>query len=469
VRAQLLVDNTRKRWVAWTPNGHYEASVGGEYLLGWIVNGNLVGKYYPIASYRTTLARGELVTAAIRESASALARPSFPAATATAAAPQRPAAGAPSAADAVAASLEASLQRSAPPQVTVLNPGDGDSFATDTIRAVVAVETPPEAPVKSVKARVNGVLVAQSVDRSATARGAGAVHTLLVPMPKDDAEIVFVAESANGTGSSAPIAVRFTGAKEKPVAQAQAPQQKALYILAVGVSEYQKPDLRLAFAAKDARDFVAALSAQKGKLYRDVQVKALVDKDATRANIQDGLDWIMKQVTKDDVAMVFFAGHGENDPSGSYYFIPVDGDPERLRATAVPWSDIKDTAFNLPGKRLFFLDTCHAGNALGAARRSATNTNKLLNELAAAEDGAVVFMSSTGRQYSLEDPAWGNGAFTRALVDGIKGAADPDKRGWVTHKMLDSYVAERVKTLTDGKQTPVSAAQGVPDFPIIQF
>lgn len=36
-----------------------------------------------------------------------------------------------------------------------------------------------------------------------------------------------------------------------------------------------------------------------------------------------------------------------------------------------------------------------------------------------AENGAVVFTSSTGRQYSLENEDWGNGAFTKALVEGL--------------------------------------------------
>ena len=44
---------------------------------------------------------------------------------------------------------------------------------------------------------------------------------------------------------------------------------------------------------------------------------------------------------------------------------------------------------------------------------------------------------------------------------------DIQKTGKITHKGLDYYVAERVKQLTDGKQSPVSIApQGITDFPI---
>ena len=95
------------------------------------------------------------------------------------------------------------------------------------------------------------------------------------------------------------------------------------------------------------------------------------------------------------------------------------------------------------------------------------DVNGVLNELSSAEYGLVVLASSTGKQYSLEDPRWGNGAFTKALVEGLSGQADLKKRGRITHKMLDFYVSDRVDELTNGQQTPVNPSpQGVPDYPI---
>jgi uncharacterized caspase-like protein len=68
---------------------------------------------------------------------------------------------------------------------------------------------------------------------------------------------------------------------------------------------------------------------------------------------------------------------------------------------------------------------------------------------------------------AFEKPEWGNGAFTKALIEGISGKADYRQTGRVTHKMLDLYIAERVKELTNGKQSPVTQAPGgVPDFPL---
>jgi len=89
-------------------------------------------------------------------------------------------------------------------------------------------------------------------------------------------------------------------------------------------------------------------------------------------------------------------------------------------------------------------------------------------ELSSAENGAVVFTSSTGKQDSQEKPEWNNGAFTKALVEGIEGkAAHYSGKGRITINMLDLYISERVKELTRGNQTPATAKPStMPDFPI---
>jgi hypothetical protein len=47
--------------------------------------------------------------------------------------------------------------------------------------------------------------------------------------------------------------------------------------------------------------------------------------------------------------------------------------------------------------------------------------------------------------------AWGNGAFSRAVIEGRNGKADERRTGRITVTMLDLYVAERVKELTKGQ------------------
>ena len=105
---------------------------------------------------------------------------------------------------------------------------------------------------------------------------------------------------------------------------------------------------------------------------------------------------------------------------------------------------------------------------LGTGRRSVNNDlTAVVNELSSAENGVIVFAASTGRQFAQESSEWGNGAFTKAVIEGMTGKADISRTGRVTHKMLDLYVSERVKALTRGTQSPVTIVpQGISDFPV---
>jgi uncharacterized caspase-like protein len=81
-----------------------------------------------------------------------------------------------------------------------------------------------------------------------------------------------------------------------------------------------------------------------------------------------------------------------------------------------------------------------------------------------------VFAASTGRQESIEIESLGNGAFTKALIDGLNGAADFQKRGRVTYKQLDAFVSDEVARITRGRQTPVTNVPvGIPDFEIARL
>jgi hypothetical protein len=79
-----------------------------------------------------------------------------------------------------------------------------------------------------------------------------------------------------------------------------------------------------------------------------------------------------------------------------------------------------------------------------------------------------VFSASTGRQESIEKKNWGNGAFTKALIEGLRGAADFRKEGVVTHQGLSYFLGQEVRKLTGNLQTPVTAVPvGVVDYPMV--
>ncbi len=276
----------------------------------------------------------------------------------------------------------------------------------------------------------------------------------------------------NAYGVSEPLSFKIERALSA-VATAAAPRVGAagdLYVLAIGVSDYVRPEYRLGLAAKDATDFGNAMKLQEGKQYRKVIVRTLTNREATRANIAKEFETLRQTVGPTDVAMLFMAGHGLNDTSGQYYFVPADGQHERLPATALAQGTIVSTLSKIRGKTLLFLDTCFAGNSLGALSKAGRQTEKMMNDLSSSENGVVVFASSTGQEESEEKTEWGNGAFTKALLEGLGGKADFTRAGRVTYAALNLFVSEEVNRLTQGRQRPVFISpRGIPDFALVRL
>ena len=433
----------RKRWILWTPSGYYDASPGGEDFIGWHLNNgpDRAADFFPASRLRSTYYRPDVIDRVLKTLDEALALQQ---------------ANEESGRKQVA---EASVREKLPPVVTITSPADGADVSGTPIKVNYSARS--SEPITGLKILVDG--------RPVSAEGAGKSikesGDISVPIPSRDCEISVIAENRHAASEPATVRLRWKGAAP---AKEEFQIKPKLYVLAVGISQYQDAELRLGLAAKDALDFALAWNDQKGRMYSGVEVRSFTDEQATKGNIMDGLEWLQRQVTQKDVAVLFFAGHGVNDPNGLFYFLPVDADLEYLKRTGISQSDITSTVTMIAGKVLVFIDACHSGNLMGKIkRRGMVVTSAVVNELASAENGAIVFSSSTGRQYSQENPEWGNGAFTKALVEGLSGKADFKSTRRITLNMLDLYVSERVKELTKGEQTPTTVKPpNVPDFPV---
>jgi WD40 repeat protein len=437
----------RKRWVLWTPSGYYDASPGAEEIIGWHVNNgkDQAADFFPVGQFRATYYRPDVISKVLKtgDEARALQLANE---------------------ERGRKAQTATVGQMLPPVVDIASPADNSAVSSSEVAIRYSLRTPSGETVTNVRALVDGRPVTGNRQLTREDASTSGMRELKLSVPEHDSEVSIIAE--NRFAASVPATIRLKWRGSAPTTEAFVIRPK-LYVLAIGVSQYLNPAYSLKFAAKDARDFAAAAATQKGFLYRDVIVKVLTDDQATKDNVLDGLDWIRKETTSKDVAMVFFAGHGLNDQNGVYYFLPYNTDLEKLLRTGVPFTDIKNTVQSLAGKTLFFIDTCHSGNVLGGRRGLADDLNGIINELSSAESGAVVFAASTGSQYSLEDVKWNNGAFTKALVEGITGRADYTGKGRITINMLDLYLSERVKELTSGKQTPTTAKPNtIQDFPI---
>ncbi len=384
----LFLTRDGKRWVAFTPSGYYVASPGGEALVGWQVNrgADKAGDFFPVGQFRDRFYRPDVVTRvldtldeseALKQADGARGAPAHPA---------------------------APLLQDLPPVIAILSPADGSTVAGAEATIAYSVRSPSGTALRPVRVLIDGrpAPAARGLGRSDPGPDAGETRgeiTVAVPAGKG-IEVALLAETA--TRVSEPARVRLTRAATAPAARAAAPttHRAALYALVIGVADYKDPGLKLEYSGKDAHDFAAMLARNAGGLYREVQVKLLADRDATRDAVLDGLDWLRTQTTAEDVAVLFMAGHGTNDATGRVYFLPFVTDLKPFRSTAVAGNEVKDALSATPGRVVAFLDTCHSGSVLGGNFRSAADIDGLTNELSSAESGLVVFAGSTGRELS---------------------------------------------------------------------
>ncbi|MEZ6125720.1 MAG: caspase family protein [Planctomycetaceae bacterium] len=256
-----------------------------------------------------------------------------------------------------------------------------------------------------------------------------------------------------------------------------------LYVVAIAVSDYEDPGMKLDFPDDDARGVVAALKTQEGRFYEKVIVDELLNEQVTDRNIRRSLKQLRENVTQYDVAVMIVTGHGYSAPDSTYYFCPHDFDQEEPTITGIPYDVLTGPLRDLPCKVILCMDTCHAAGVLGPKedsglkqRGARSALERALEYLTDIEAGVVVLTSSTGREPSFERDAWGHGAFSLALIEVLTGKhkfdskiplpADTNRDRFLELSEIDAYVTARVRELTNGRQHPVTERGRVPSFPI---
>ena len=261
-----------------------------------------------------------------------------------------------------------------------------------------------------------------------------------------------------GIGATSQVA---GGAKKERVA-GSGPQKWAVI---VGVSEYKNSGIpSLKYADKDAEAIANFLQRPEGGGYDSDHMRVLLNKDATLANIREGLINFLNQAIDMDLVIIYFAGHGAPEPARpqNMYLLTYDSDPTSLGTSAFPMWDIQTVlARYISAKRVIvFTDACHSGGisvnfaTRGLGSSEPNLVNQYLADLSKTKEGIVVFTASAAGEVSQEYPEFSHGVFTYYLLEGLKGKADYNNDYTVTINELMQYVEEQVKRKTHGAQNP---------------
>jgi len=297
-------------------------------------------------------------------------------------------------------------------------------------------------------------------------------ETIRIPVSEGENSISAVAFNKERTESqSSPINIYYDGMET----------DVDLYILSIGINNYQNPAYQLNYAVDDAKAYSRLIRKNGIGIFKSVEEYFIKDADANKKGIQEAFELIARKAGPEDVFVFYFAGHGAMstgtaDRKPEFHIIPYDitqlyGNDQVLSDKAVSANELLKLSMQVAArKQMFILDACQAGGALTSFNHRGGTREKAVAQLARST-GTFFLLASGAIQYASEANDLKHGIFTYALLEGLEGKADGgmlDKK--ITANELKGYVEDRVPQLTQEymltPQYPTGYSYGQ-DFPIV--
>lgn len=397
---------TTPPWVLWTPEGFFDSAAAGASLMGWHLNrgadraGELVGADQIGELFR----RPDLIARALEPDYPQLARATL--------------ADIGDLRQLLATARPPSLERIGPEKVTQAGRHFSARFKVKERGGGVG----------RIEYWVDGTQVGQGDLRGRFGLGMPGLQEESRPFTLEKGRYKIEARAFDAAGklASKPVswALEITGESDT---------QPALYGVAVGIGPYRDLNLRLNYADDDARAFATALERAGRDLFREVEIRPVIDGEATLEGITTAFETMAAKAGPEDVFVLYLAGHGLA-LEGRYHFIPQDlrwTDSEAIRRDSLHEDRLRDLLAGVEARKsLVVLDTCHSGAAVGGRlllaglRRGGDylETKAAVDRLK-AKTGRAILAASSDRQFALEGFE-GHGLFTWVLLEGLRGRAD---------------------------------------------
>ncbi|MBI4635245.1 MAG: caspase family protein [Candidatus Rokubacteria bacterium] len=363
-----------------------------------------------------------------------------------------------------------------PPRIAVNYPPPHAQLSREDV-VIVGLVT-DNVSVDWVELTVNGVAVPSS--RDITVRGRS--YPFRVPVLLRPGENVVEVTASDQAGNTAQLVTTVVR-----VAPAAATPARRRWAVVVGVGDYDDPSIpRLRFAGRDAEAMYRFLTTRGG--YPPENVLLLTDGAAikpTLQNIRRALgDFLSRKPERDDMVLVYFAGHGapDLDASGteadgvSRYLVPRDAEAASLYATAFPMDEIDRVFRRIAAERVVvLLDTCYSGAAGGRTfsriqTRSPAFSDVFLERLTRSR-GRLIITASGANEVALELDELSHGLFTHYVLEGLGGKADRDGDGVITVSELYEYVEKHVEArarAAGGRQRPLMKGEIEGSLPLAE-
>ena len=317
------------------------------------------------------------------------------------------------------------------PVLNILFPTDQSSFHTDMVKVKYQLLASGLESSTKLFVSVNGVRKQLDITPSAEQ-----TNTVEIDVPEKDCTITLFAENEGGSCQSNTVKlVREDIDMNSPA---------RLFCVSVGVGS----------SSKSARDFARVVTKKQGSPYAEIQMKVLTDKEATRADLAEAMEWLQQETRPNDICLFYYAGNGFRDVKDHFYFIPYGGADDKL-INCLSAKDFATMTSHINCKLLVFADVICTVDPVNHI----STTTHFAEQLKSSKKNMVIYASSTDEMkaglfktnnFFIKT----NSVFTKTLISAFNdGDRQPNEKGLST-KSLGNFILKEVQRNGGSAQIP---------------
>ena len=317
------------------------------------------------------------------------------------------------------------------PVLNILFPTDQSSFHTDMVKVKYQLLASGLESSTKLFVSVNGVRKQLDITPSAEQ-----TNTVEIDVPEKDCTITLFAENEGGSCQSNTVKLIREDIDMNSPAR--------LFCVSVGVGS----------SSKSARDFARVVTKKQGSPYAEIQMKVLTDKEATRADLAEAMEWLQQETRPSDICLFYYAGNGFRDVKDHFYFIPYGGADDKL-INCLNAKDFASMTSHINCKLLVFADVICTVDPVNHI----STTTHFAEQLKSSKKNMVIYASSTDEMkaglfktnnFFIKT----NSVFTKTLISAFNdGDRQPNEKGLST-KSLGNFILKEVQRNGGSAQIP---------------
>ncbi|OGP73089.1 MAG: hypothetical protein A2V86_11080 [Deltaproteobacteria bacterium RBG_16_49_23] len=384
-------------WIALTPAGHFQSSPGGARL----TNVRIKNSVLSLDNFYERFFNPERVALALRDEKTAV-------------------------------SEDIRKDASLPPEIRIIDPVKDAVIRTETVTLTVEAKD-RGGGIGAIRLYHNGSAIG---DRRQS--GSGPEKTVMTRKEDGTVRKVYEVTLVPGDNLFRALGLSREGSESDPhetlVRQVGGKIESDLYLIVVGINDYQNLTSKLQFPipnAKGIKEFfekkwknassMTHLYIAKGaegltgaSLFKKIHITELYDREATKEGLRKKLFDL--RANPQDILILYVAGQSRNI-GDEWQFVPYDA------ANPLSFSEISEMVKNLPPlKKVVIFDLFKSGGPTPTFVKGLEESRAMA--LMGRSTGAYILSTSTYRQDASEIRQWGRGLFAYALLQGLNGEAE---------------------------------------------